>query len=75
MAPTPKPGLCARKQSLWEAYLKAVREINTLQSAEAKALVEGDVELERIELALTAARENRDKAKLAYLLHVDQHGC
>ena len=41
---------------------------------EAEALSQG-ISLERFDLALEAARGKKDKIKLAYLLHVQVHGC
>lgn len=77
LAPDPFSGACSDKRALGLAYLNAVHEVNELLDAQARALVKGDAEVERleIELALMEARERRDRTKLAWAAHVEGHGC
>jgi hypothetical protein len=70
-----KPKICQEKQSLGYAFIEALRTVMNLQNAEAAVLVQGAPGLERFELAIQRARERRDQAKLAYILHISRHGC
>jgi hypothetical protein len=72
---SPKAFICAEKLHLSDLYIEAVREIMQLEDAEISAVINGGVGLERFDLALRVAREKRDRAKLAFTLHLQQHGC
>lgn len=73
MAPAIAP--CTEKKRLTDAYFAAVRELNNLRDADARALVEGGGELDRIKMAMTAARTDIEKAKRAFIQHVRTHRC
>lgn len=75
LAAQPLSGVCIERRNLGAAYLNAVHDLNELLEAQAMALVEGQPKLERFDLALTVARERRDRTKLAWASHVQAHGC
>jgi hypothetical protein len=75
MASQARPAFCPDKKRLLNLFAEAAREILRLETEEMKVVTEGKPGLERLDLALTVARENRDRAKLAYMLHVQQHEC
>jgi hypothetical protein len=66
---------CSEKERLGIAYMETVRDLIGLQVAEAQALIEGRPEPEKLELTFATLREKRDNAKMAYVLHVNGHGC
>ena len=67
--------ICAEKQRLSEQLFEKIRTIAHLQSGQATNLVDGGLGLPQIDVSLKAARENWDRAKEAYILHVREHGC
>lgn len=67
-----EPVICLEKQRLAEAAVRAVRELQALHDRESEG---GEAGLYGFDLALTRAREQRDEAKKAYLLHTAVHGC
>ena len=58
-----------------DLYIEAIRMISQLQDAQTTSVTVGNLGLERFNLAIQAAREKRDRAKLAYMLHIEEHGC
>ena len=70
-----KPKICQEKVRLGYAFIHSLRTVMNLQNEEAAVLVRGAPGLERFELAIQRARERRDEAKLAYVLHISRHGC
>ena len=69
-----KPSICPQRQRLAEVFQQACRTIVDLHNAEIDVLVKGG-HLERSELALNQARQNREAAKKALLRHVEMHRC
>ena len=69
-----KPAICAEKQRLTDALLKATRDVVALHDREMVELVRGEIGLDRFDLALTLARKRRDAAKRALVLHNEEHG-
>jgi hypothetical protein len=65
---------CPERNFLTDLFLEATRDLVNLQYAEAEAMAFG-AKLERFDLALECAREKKDKIKLAYMLHMQKHGC
>jgi hypothetical protein len=70
-----KPWICQEKLRLAHAFLQALRSVMHLQDEEATRLVRGAAGLDRFDLAIQRARERREEAKLAYMLHVNLHEC
>ena len=75
LAPILQPSICAVKKRLMDLYIEAIRTITQLQGAQADSIIGGQLGLERVSIILEAAREKRDQAKLAYMLHIEKHGC
>jgi hypothetical protein len=65
---------CLERKLLSDLFVEVARDIVTLRYAEATALTQG-ARVERFDVALAAARRKKDTIKLAYLLHVQGHGC
>lgn len=69
----PSPGFCTKKEWLTDLFIKAVSEYNRSQSAQVAALRNGEGML--FEDQVKAARDQRDAARDALLMHRQQHGC
>ena len=75
-APTSfKPSLCAEKERLMRAYLEALRSVLELQDQQVSRLLGERLGMDRFDIALQRARENRDQAKTTYTRHIQGHGC
>jgi hypothetical protein len=68
-------GVCSERVRYMEDFLQAIRELGTLHSEQAKAVIESDPEFSRFDLLIHMANERKDHAKYALLLHVQEHGC
>jgi hypothetical protein len=73
--PDLQKGVCSERVHYMEDFLQAIRELGTLQSEQAKAVIESDPEFSRFDLLIHMANERKDRAKYALLLHVQEHGC
>jgi hypothetical protein len=71
----PTSTICKERRTLGERYLEAVRNLTKLLEAQAQAVVNGEEGLERFELALNVAREQRRQTIHAFSSHVRKHGC
>jgi hypothetical protein len=69
------PEICEEKLRLAHAFLQTLRAVMHLQNEEAAVLVLGAPGLERFGMAIQRARERREEAKLAYMLHIASHSC
>ena len=72
--PLPEIAFCEEKIRLLAQFYDAVREMVALHQKAATALMR-DQALADLEGAMDRAREAKDRAKDAYLLHVKHHGC
>jgi predicted RNA-binding protein with RPS1 domain len=68
------PWVCEERQRLAADYVQAVRDVMQLHDWEAKKIVCGE-EAPRINIALRAAQEKRERAKHSLLDHIAEHGC
>ena len=73
-ATSTKPESCPERQALTDLFIAALRDIMSLQDAEAQAVREGKG-LEGFDLALDTARSTRDRIKRELLHHIQAHGC
>jgi hypothetical protein len=71
----PAIGYCAEKIRLMDAFLDAIHELGQLQSAQARALIEGDPDFSRFDALIHMANEKKDQVKYSWLAHVEQHHC
>ena len=72
--PLPEIAFCEEKIRLLAEFYDAVREMVALHQRAATALLR-DQDLAEVEGAMERAREAKDRAKHAYVLHVKHHGC
>ena len=70
-----KAGFCEEKLRLMEEFLAAATEMVTAHNEQVKALMEDDPEFNRFDLLIHIATERKRKAKYAYLVHLEHHGC
>jgi hypothetical protein len=70
-----KIGFCEEKLRLMEEFLAAASDMVTAHNEQVKALMEDDPEFNRFDLLIHIATERKRRAKYAYLVHLEQHGC
>ena len=70
-----KTGFCEEKLRLMEEFLAAATDLVTAHNEQVKALMEDDPDFNRFDLLIHIATEHKRKAKYAYLVHLEQHGC
>jgi CheY-like chemotaxis protein len=66
---------CEEHNLLLDAFGEAVQELLKLHEEQFRAIVEGDIECNRFDLLIHMANEKKQRAKYAYLRHVEAHGC
>jgi hypothetical protein len=66
---------CAESRRLLEAFGEAVQELLMLHEQQFLALVDGDLDCHRFDLLIHTASEKKQRAKYAYMHHVESHGC
>lgn len=75
----PTIGFCEEKNRLLGEFLRAIRELMELQSQQTQAVIdaaaEGSGDFTRFDILLHAAQEKKDRAKYAWIAHVENHGC
>ena len=73
-APIRKSG-CEDHNLLLSEFGAAVRELLALHEQQFQAIIEGDCDSSRFDLLIHMANENKQRAKYAYLRHLESHGC
>jgi hypothetical protein len=71
----PEIGFCSEKARLLNEFLEAVRESNGLQAQQTRAVIDGDPDFARFDALLHIAQEQKERAKYAWIAHVEEHGC
>jgi hypothetical protein len=75
----PRIGFCGEKNRLLGEFLKAIREFTELQSQQTQAVIDaaanGDGDFMRFDILLHMAQERKERAKYAWIAHVEEHGC
>jgi hypothetical protein len=71
----PNASACPEKERLADAFLVALRDLITLLGEEVAEVVRAGSGIPRSDLALRLALKRRDNAKVAYFLHIQEHGC
>jgi len=71
----PKIGFCKEKNRLRGEFLRAIHEVNALQSQQTQAVILGDPDFSRFDLLLHLAQEKKERAKYAWIAHVEAHHC
>jgi hypothetical protein len=68
-------GFCEEKQRLLDGFLKATREMCALHKQQMEAVIEGDTDFSRFDVLIHLAQERKDRAKYAWIAHVESHRC
>lgn len=71
----PEVAFCEEKNRLLDEFMKTIREITVLQSQQTKAVIEGDPDFPRFDVLLHFAQDRKEKAKYAWIAHVESHHC
>ena len=66
---------CAEHNGLLSEFGDAVQELLALHEQQFLAIIDDDSECTRFELLIHMANERKQRAKYAYLRHVEAHGC
>jgi hypothetical protein len=66
---------CKEKNRLLNEFLDAIHEMTALQSQQTRAVIEGDPDFSRFDVLLHLALEKKEKAKYAWIAHVESHHC
>ena len=68
-------GPCEEKRRLLNEFLAAIHELNDIQSQQTQAVIEGDVDFTRFDVLIHMAQEKKERAKYAWMAHVESHRC
>jgi glutaredoxin-related protein len=71
----PEIGFCQEKNRLMDEFLEAMHEVNMLLSQQIRAVIDEDPDFNRFDLLIHLANEKKDRAKYAWMIHVDSHNC
>jgi hypothetical protein len=75
----PKIGYCAEKIRLLGEFLESIREFTDLQNQQTQAVIDAaansDADFTRFGVLLHIAQDKKDRAKYAWIAHVEEHGC
>ena len=71
----PAVAFCAEKKRLADRLLDAIHELAVLHGQQMRAVAEDDPDFSRFDVPLYRAQEEKDKAKYAWIAHVETHGC
>jgi hypothetical protein len=66
---------CEKHDHLLGEFGVAVRELLNLHEEQFQAIIDGDSESSRFDLLIHMANETKNRAKYAYIRHVESHGC
>ncbi|HEY2015784.1 MAG TPA: hypothetical protein VGH38_19915 [Bryobacteraceae bacterium] len=58
-----------------DEFLEAMHEVNMLLSQQIRAVIDEDPDFNRFDLLIHLANEKKDRAKYAWMIHVDSHNC
>jgi hypothetical protein len=71
----PHVAFCPEKHRLMDEFLEAIHEVTLLLEQQTRAVIEGDPDFGRYDVLLHMAQERKEKAKYAWIAHVEAHGC
>lgn len=71
----PEVGFCEEKARLQDEFLTAIQELNALLSDQTRSVIEGDSDFSRFDVLIHLAQEKKDRAKYAWIAHVESHHC
>ena len=58
-----------------DEFLQASHELIELHNQQMRAAIEGDLDFSRFDVLLHLAQEKKERAKYAWLAHVESHHC
>jgi hypothetical protein len=68
-------GVCEENGRLMEALLAAIHDVSVILNQQMQAVIDGDTEFSRFDVLLHYAQEKKNRAKYAWLSHVEMHQC
>ncbi|MGA2136442.1 MAG: hypothetical protein ABSH50_29480 [Bryobacteraceae bacterium] len=71
----PRIAFCEEKKRLLQEFLDSVRELLALQNQQTQAVINEDPDFARFDILMHAAQEKKERAKYAWIAHVEQHHC
>jgi hypothetical protein len=75
----PRIAFCEEKNRLLGEFLKVIREVTELQSQQTQAVIDAaadpNCDFTRFDVLLHMAQERKERAKYAWIAHVEEHGC
>ena len=74
-APSTFIAYCHARHRLLTEFTEAVQDLGLLQDQQVAALLSGDQEFSRFDILIHMAADRKQKAKYAYISHVETHGC
>ena len=74
-AKVPRIAFCPEKNRLLGEFLDSVHEFLALQSQQTQAVIAGDPDFARFDILMHFAQERKERAKYAWIAHVEQHHC
>jgi hypothetical protein len=66
--------ICEECRRLLNDFCQAVREVTELHANQSSAVIQGDIDFGRFDLLIHLANEKKNRAKYAYMTHIEQHG-
>ena len=71
--------ICREKNRLLGDFLCAIRAFNEIQSQQTQAVIDAaigvDTDFTRFDVLLHIAQDAKERAKYAWIAHVEEHGC
>lgn len=66
---------CAEAHKLLDAFADAARQVIRIQERQIRAVALGEPDISRFDVLMHYALEGKQKAKYAYLEHLEEHHC
>ena len=71
----PETGFCVERSRLLDEFLISIQEVSALLGQQTQAVIDGDPDFSRFDLLIHVAQEKKDRAKYAWIAHVEVHRC
>jgi hypothetical protein len=71
----PEIAFCKEKNRLQREFLETIRVLSALQEKQIRCVIEGDGDFTRYDEMLHEAQRQKDRAKYAWIAHVEEHRC
>jgi hypothetical protein len=63
------------RSRLLDEFLISIQEVSALLGQQTQAVIDGDPDFSRFDLLIHVAQEKKDRAKYAWIAHVEVHRC